>query len=508
MPDEDFKFVIVGGGTAGWLTALYVKKHWPNSSVTVIASTEIGILGAGEGSTPHFIDFLKEIDITPAELIKHAKGTFKNGVKFTNWNNDGKSYYRGLLNHLTIDFDIDTFTHRDIRLAQLDCIANGKNFDAITGMRLISDRHQVKYYKETYNQAGPISMHFDANLLAKYLETVGLHRGVVLLDDEVTDFNTVDKKISSVVLKNNKEQCCDFIFDCSGLRRLIIGKFYNSPWSSYNHLLTVNRAIPFFIKNDTNHIPPYTESIAMKHGWIWKIPVQGRFGCGYVFDSNHITTEEAKQEVIEYLGFEPEFPREFSFDAGTYDRVCVENCVAVGLSAGFAEPLEATSIWVAMTSLRILKDRLVSIVNNDPVIINEYNDMIKTFNDDILNFLYFHYITQRNDTDFWKNYKTNPRMPDIVKWIKDIGSQAVPSKEDFEYMNLVLSSELSFVHTDAYNSVHYLPIAAGTGFFSPEVSAQQLDGQRANITGIEQKYEEISSNLMDHFDYIKYLQST
>jgi len=508
MPDEDFKFVIVGGGTAGWLTALYVKKNWPHSSVTVIASSELGILGAGEGSTPHFIDFLKEIDITPAELVKHAKGTFKNGVKFTNWNNDGESYYRGLLNHLTIDFDIDTFTHQDIRLAQLDCIANGKNFDTITGMRLISDRHQIKYYKDTHQQAGPISMHFDANLLAKYLETVGLSRGVVLLDDEVIDFNTVDNKISGVVLKNNKQEPCNFIFDCSGLRRLIIGKFYNSEWASYNHLLTVNHAIPFFIKNDTNHIPPYTESIAMKHGWIWKIPVQDRFGCGYVFDGNRITTEEAKKEVIEYLGFAPEFPREFSFDAGSYDRVCIENCVAVGLSAGFTEPLEATSIWVAMTSLRILKDRLTSIVNNDSVIINEYNVMIKTFNVDIMNFLYFHYITHREDTEFWKSYKTNPHMPDIVEWIKDIGSRAVPSKEDFEYMNLVLSSELSFVHTDAYNSVHYLPIAAGNKLFSPVVAGQQLDGQVANIAGIEQKYEEISANLVDHFEYIKYLQST
>jgi hypothetical protein len=161
-----------------------------------------------------------------------------------------------------------------------------------------------------------------------------------------------------------------------------------------------------------------------------------------------------------------------------------------------------------MTSLQMLKNRLLPIVNNDVVITNEYNDIIKTFNADILNFLYFHYITPREDTEFWKHYKNNPNMPAIIKWIKDVGERSVPSKEDFEYMNLVLSSELSFVHYDAYNSVHYLPIAAGTKFFKPNVAGQQLDGQVANIASIEQKYEEISSNLMDHFEYIKYLQST
>jgi len=350
MPHENFKFVIVGGGTAGWLTALYVKKNWPNSSVTVIASTEIGILGAGEGTVPSFIDFLEEVDIPVEDIIKNARGTIKRGILFTNWCGTQDQYIH--------------------------------NFDMLG---------RDKY-----------ALHFDASLLAKYFESVALTRDIKLIDDEVVDIHATDSTITSIHLKSAGPVTADFVFDCSGFGRLIIGKFYKSPWQSYSNTMPVKRAIPFFLPNDNISLPEYTEAIAMRAGWIWKIPVQGRYGCGYVFDSNQITDDQAREEIREYLGHDFTSPRIFDFEAGAYKFPWIGNCLAVGLSAGFIEPLEATSIHMQLVTLKIFKQTFGSAMGS-----YKLNSDLHELNSDVVSFLYLHYMTDRNDTDFWKKFTKN-----------------------------------------------------------------------------------------------------
>ena len=350
-----FKYVIVGGGTAGWLTALFVKEKFPYSDVTVIASSEIGILGAGEGTTPPFINFLAKIKINPDEIISNCLGTVKTGIKFTNWCGDTKHYYHNFL----------------------------------------SDTRQ-----------GDSALHFDANLLAKYLQTVGIERGIKLVDDEVTDVCTdSNNNITGLMLKDKTSIDLDFVFDCSGFRRLIIGKHYNAKWASYKKILPVDRAMPFFLQNDNTNLPVYTEAIALRHGWMWKIPVQGRYGCGYVFDSGRATDSEIKEEIEEHLGHEIVSPRMFSFDAGCFEDTWINNCVAIGLSSGFSEPLEATSIWVQITSLTFLLKNINGIISIDAGAKRRYNDAVKTMNSEIAKFLHFHYLTNRQDSDFWRSFE-------------------------------------------------------------------------------------------------------
>jgi tryptophan halogenase len=337
-------FAIVGGGTAGWLTALYINRHFPNDSVTIVASSEIGILGAGEGTTPPFMDFLKEVGIEEKELIDNCKATRKYGIKFTNWNGDGDVYYH--------------------------------NFSE-----------------------GLYALHFDASLLAKYLETVAISRGVNLIDDiVVSNTDTVLYTGSGLEVKY------DFLFDCSGFKRVFL---QNRVWNKYD--MPCKRAIPFFIPHD-NNFEEVTESIAMKYGWIWKIPVQGRYGCGYVFDSNMTTDEEAQQEVRDWLGRDIEFPRVFNFEAGSYEDVWVNNCLAVGLSANFIEPLEATSIWVQILTLKIFVEQF-----GNPNAQEKLNSDIRDINEDILSFLYLHYMTERKDTDFWTNFEVYNKMPEKLE---------------------------------------------------------------------------------------------
>jgi len=356
--DNLFRYVVLGGGTAGWLTALYVKENFPYSDVTVIASSEIGILGAGEGTTPPFINFLKEINISFDDIVTHAKGTIKKGIKFTNWSGNKKQYFHNFESGLT---------------------------------------------------QGNTALHFDANLLAKYLQSKGLERGIKLIDKEVTSIQGKDN-ITGLILKDNSIVPLDFVFDCSGFKRLIIGKHYNTPWKSYQSILPVNRAMPFFLENNNKNLPEYTEAIAMKHGWMWKIPVQGRYGCGYVFDKSHATDEEIKNEIEEYLNVEIISPRMFSFDAGCYETTWINNCVAIGLSSGFAEPLEATSIWIQTESIQYLLKSITGIISNNINAKKGYNLAIQNMNSEIANFLHFHYLTERDDTNFWNSFNQNERI--------------------------------------------------------------------------------------------------
>jgi tryptophan 7-halogenase len=356
MPDENFKFVIVGGGTAGWLTALYIRKYWPKTDVTVIASSDIGILGAGEGTVPSFIDFLKDVDIPVEDIIQTAKGTVKRGIKFTNW-----------------------------------C---GKNDQYIHSFEVLG--------------ADKYALHFDASLLATHLESVALTRNIKLINDEVVSINAIDDHIHSIDLKSLPTVDADFVFDCSGFRRLIIGEFYQSPWQSYSNTMPAKRAIPFFLPNNNVDLPEYTEAVAMRAGWIWKIPVQHRYGCGYVFDSNKISDEEAKQEIRDYLGHDFVSPKTFNFEAGTYKFPWIGNCLAVGLSAGFVEPLEATSIHMQIITLNLFKQVFGSVLGS-----YKLNNDLKELNEDILSFLYLHYLTGRNDTEFWSKFSEN-KMPEKV----------------------------------------------------------------------------------------------
>lgn len=395
-----YKIVIVGGGTAGWLTALNMNKFMPYSEVTVVASSEIGILGAGEGTTPHFMDMLDRLGITEQELFDNCRATYKRSIKFTNWNGDGTEY-------------------------------------------------DHPFWDNKY------AVHFDARLLAEYLRTVAVSRGVTYIDDKVETINSnPDGSIKSLKL-SNREIETDFVFDCSGLKRLIIGKHYGVEWKSYEPHLPAKRAIPFFIPREESDTQDYTGAIAMKNGWIWKIPVQGRFGCGYVFDSDFCTDEEAIEEIKQMFG-DVEIPTKFDFKAGCYKETWVKNCIAIGLSAGFTEPMEATSIWIQVQSLLVTLKLLPRYISNGDLTIKYYNEAIQEMNNNLMIFLHLHYLTKRKDSEFWKTFTEKNSTPEYLLKIRDIINERPLDKNDFEKMNDVMP-------TFELNS--WLTVGQGVGYF-------------------------------------------
>jgi tryptophan halogenase len=403
--------VILGGGTAGWLTALYLNKHWKDISITLIESSEIGILGAGEGSTQLFTQLLRELNIDEKDFINQTNSTIKIGIDFERWRNDNSKY---------TNYFIDDWALNDML-----------------------NLYDLNYYTQI-NSA--YAYHFDARLVAEYFKNISIQRGVNHIDTIVTDIKLdINNNVELLCLNNNTTIKVDFIFDCSGFARNIIGKTYKSEWMDYTEFLKVNSAIPFFLPQTDNSKVTKTRAIAMKYGWMWQIPLQNRWGCGYIFDNHYINSAEAKIEVEELLGYQIESNRTIEFNPGSFKDVWIGNCIAIGLSSGFLEPLEATSIMTTILQLDRLKKYWDS--NN----INQYNIEVQSINEENMAFIYYHYMCDRNDTDFWKQYNSRHIHPNILNKVingdKDfIINDEIELKEIFKH---------SLYNTHTWKTINY-----------------------------------------------------
>ena len=439
------KILVVGGGTAGWLTALMVKRKMPNFIVSLVESEEIGILGAGEGTTPSFVSIMDWLDISLKELVENTGCTLKTGIKFTNWTPSNDYYYHNfgsnmpeISPNLQNTFN-ETFNQNSLYYLMTAYHKINKKESDYSSM--INERNKAPYlYVEDKKQDNPLlnyqqlayyAVHFDARKLANFLKQKGIERGIERIEGKVVTINTDNNNnISNVILENSLKIETDFVFDCSGLGRIIIGKHYNAEWKDLSNKLTTNAAIPFFLpKAEENNLPSYTESIAMKYGWIWKIPLQHRYGCGYVYNSKLVSYDDAKKELEEYLGFSVESPKSFSFTPGYYKNTWIKNCVAVGLSSGFLEPLEATSIWTSLYFLQILLSDVSQLFNDSEKSREYYNSRFCDWWEQTADFIFLHYMGKRDDTDFWKHYNEN--VPNSIKEIFIRWESSVPTFNEF-----------------------------------------------------------------------------
>jgi tryptophan 7-halogenase len=454
--------VVAGGGAAGWITALYLKKLYGSFNITLIESTSIGILGAGEGSDPLLTNFLNLVDIELDDIVKNCDATIKTGIKFTNWNNDGKFYYHPFMVKYATQLGMDDLQLKTSSLI-ISSIFKNKNFSDINFIEKISEESRVPFIsknnkytnlKESYEILSDYAIHFNASKFANRLKQIGLDRGINLIDEIITEVDLdIANNVESLTLENNKKVFCDFVFDCSGLNRLIIGKIFNSKWKSYKDFLPVDSAVPFFLK-PTEEIPPYTEAISMKYGWMWKIPLQTRTGCGYAYDSSLISENDAIKEIEDYLGYEPEYPRKdkggFSFNAGCYEESWINNCIAVGLASSFIEPLEATSISGTLILLKRLLENPEWLFENNNEIKNSFNKFVFDFSNHVSEFIYFHYLGERNDTDFWKKFSYE-NAPEKLKEKMSLWNERFPNTDDSTVYRLYNSWLLVGLGVNAIN---------------------------------------------------------
>jgi tryptophan halogenase len=448
------KIVILGGGTAGWLTALQVRKLFSKAEIILIESTSIGILGAGEGSVPLLTGFLKSLDIDLGEFKQECDATFKLGINFENWNGDGKSYIHPFIPTLGDSLDFKQLNAQNINSKEgipnsnnayylLNLIANGEDLNEKLPVNNLIVNKKSPYYKQDgqIKKSTDFSFHFNARKLAKYLRGKGEERGIKVIDGEF-DRALLNEKdyITGLLLKDGSYFESDFVFDCSGFKRLLIGETYKTEWISYDEHLTVNSAIPFFLPQTEKVIRPETRAIAMKYGWMWQIPVTGRYGCGYIYDDRFINQAQAKAEVEEMLGHSIESDKVFKFNAGRYKEVWRNNCIAVGLSAGFTEPLEATSLMITINHLLGL-DTTSMFLDNQPTR-DLYNKFLEDLNEESMNFIYYHYLSERKDTEFWETYNTRTKMPQKLGKMLDLWKVRPPKDKDIYLIGSIGSFDM------------------------------------------------------------------
>lgn len=409
---KKLNLIVLGGGTAGWFTALFIKKVLPSADVTLVESKDLGIVGVGEATTPHIPKFLEYVDLDIKDILLKTNGTIKNGIRFDNWNGDGKNYFHSFTDNLSSWSMPGIYAN--------DC-------DEYYFKLLINKQLPFEDYIYQHKLASELkidlktawAIHFDATSLAKYLEDAGIKRGITTVDAKLEGVkNNNQGLITSIVLDNGQTVDCDFVFDCTGFHRKLIGEHYKTPWISYSKWLPMKKGIPFWLPREEK-TRPYTQAIAMKYGWMWKIPLQHRIGSGYIFDSDYIDEKQALKEAEAYYGQELEIRKIIPFEAGRFKDVWVKNCMAVGLSSSFLEPLESTSLWVTTIQLTTFKQFLNSLVTLDEHSINTFNEYFVDLVDEAMNFIYLHYMTKRSDSEFWRDFRKKNPLPDKLAAIQE-----------------------------------------------------------------------------------------
>jgi len=417
MSDEPkVRVVVVGGGTAGWMTAAALTKLLPRRcSVHLVESEAIGIVGVGEATLPHVRGFNDRLGINEADFMAATRATFKLGIEFRDWGRPGDSYIHpfGTFGSGKGTIDFHQYWNR-VRQAGAHVPPIGEFSMAVTMAylnRFARPDADPDRISSTFNYA----YQFDATLFAPYLRRIAEDLGAKRTEGRIVDVQLDGESgdVTALKVEDGSTVKGDLFVDCSGFFSLLIGKALGEPFQDWSQWLPCDRAVAMPCRTKTP-LTPYTSAIAMPAGWRWRIPLQHRTGNGYVYSSAFTNDDEARAAIVEAVEGEPiAEPRVLKFKAGRRNRSWVRNCVAIGLASGFLEPLESTSIYLiqaAISSLvELFPDREISPLDRD-----EFNRLIDLEYDRIRDFLILHYhATKRSGQEFW-DYVRTMQVPETL----------------------------------------------------------------------------------------------
>jgi tryptophan halogenase len=345
------------------------------------------------------------------------------------------------------------------------------------------------------------SYHFDAHRVGQYFKKIVTAQGCRHIDSEITHVEVDNSGIQSVELANGETIAADFFIDCTGFSRKLTTAL-GVDWISYKKHLPVDTAMPFLVDyKPGEHVEPVTTAWAQKAGWMWKIPTADRYGCGYVFDSRFITNEQAQEEIESALGHKITPIRFLKFETGRLEKLWHKNCLAVGLSAAFAEPLEATSIHSTIVQLNrfifnYLKDTPEDTINTGAQAI--YNRRMGKMYDDFKEFLVLHYQTKRTDSEFWRWIGTGATCTELVKNIIELSKTKLLQAEDFD-------SYFGYAGHPLWNWV-----LIGLGYIGKQTADRELQFYSADKSDLEFRWElyvdsiaKNSSNMLPNSYFVK-----
>jgi len=401
--------LIVGGGTAGWLTAAFLAHTLGTTAggvrVTLVESSEIGIIGVGEGTFPSIRGTLNAIGLDEARFVRECDATFKQGVNFVDWSLVGERYFH--------PFNAPSQRPGAPELMPYWLLgeAGGRAFaDAVSMQQRVADASRAPKRASDGDWLGPMNYayHFDAGkfatLLAAHAQALGVERVIATVDRvERRD----DGGIAAVVTRERGALSADLFVDCTGFRALLIGEALGAARKPLNDVLFVDRALAVQVPYPAadTAIPSYTISTAHAAGWTWDIGLHRRRGVGYVYSSRHASDEQAERVLRDHVGPAAEALtlRFLQLDTGYRETPWIGNCVAVGLSAGFLEPLESSGIGLIEAAAYLIGYLFPADGNFEPAA-RQFNEQMRARFERIVDFLKLHYaLTRRDDHAFWRD---------------------------------------------------------------------------------------------------------
>ena len=413
---EPLDIVIVGGGTAGWMCAAALSSTVDPAlyRISLVESDEILTVGVGEATLPQMKDFNDYIGIIEADMMSKTNATFKLGIEFINWGFQNSSYIHPFGVHGKPIGGVE-FHNQWVRANLAGYSNNVEDFSyAITACR-----HKKFDFPtndpESINATYSYAYHFDALLYARYLRQFSEKLGLTRIEGKIIDVKCHPESgdITTLHLESGQMITGDLFIDCSGFRGLLIEQALQTGWEDWSHWLPCDRAIAVPCER-TKELLPYTQSIACDAGWQWRIPLQNRIGNGYVFCSEFMNADEATTSILDTLeGPALAEPKVISFKAGRRLKSWNKNCITLGLSSGFLEPLESTSIYLIQIAIMNLL-QLLPRKNIDPALSTEFNRRVGDEYERVRDFLILHYhANTKGGKGLWE-YCQNMEIPDSL----------------------------------------------------------------------------------------------
>ncbi|TPG42839.1 tryptophan 7-halogenase [Sphingomonas koreensis] len=396
--------VIVGGGTAGWMAATLLAKRLERQdiAITVVESSAIGTVGVGEATTPAIRDYFRAAELDEQAVMKASNATIKLGIRFDGWTGEGTSFFHpfGLYGVASNNVAFHHYWLKARAAGDRRPIGDYCLATQLAAANRFRPPHRPAPDYAFFDWA----VHFDAGLYARHLRDVAKARGVRHIDarvrDAIRDGDTgliaaIDTEEAGVIAG-------DLFVDCTGFRSLLLGQALDEPCVDWTDLLPCDRAVAMPCAHGDGALTPYTQAIAMPAGWRWRIPLQHRVGNGYVYSSKHLSDDAAIATLTGALEGEPlGEPNLIRFVTGHRRRFWAGNCVALGLAAGFLEPLESTSITLIFSGI----ERLLHLFPDrsfDPALAEDYNRITTLEYERVRDFLLLHYWAARRDEPLWQ----------------------------------------------------------------------------------------------------------
>lgn len=483
----------------------FCRQHHVRVELTVVDSSKIPTIGVGEGTTAIFKTFLDSFGLDEQEFLWETRGTVKYGIRHRDWRRLGHEYDGPIddPHFLVPRAEPDGFEYLNAH-----CVAAGRSVADVHLFEHLLRKGLSPVRRNTSGRLIPNNpflhaFHIDNVQVGRYLRKKS--KGIAVIDDVMKgvtrDPDTGDLK--ALLLDESRRIEGDLFIDCSGFRQLLIETVFESGWVSYADDLPVNRAMPFFLEHDPDsEIPAYTLAWAQGSGWMWQIPTQDRLGCGYVYCDEYLAPEQAQLEIEAKLGHPVEPRQDIRFKVGRVREAWKGNCVAVGLSAGFLEPLEATSIHSTLVQLILFaKEYLRDALDGNVSGRDRFNKRIGRQFDDFKTFLNIHYRSERRDTPFWRHVRENclgeESQRRLEKWRREM-----PAMKHFDsYL-----SGLPHVETQLY-----YPVLDGLGLLDQNLARSEMRKRnlkhpaQRQFQDLQAEYRRMIQGSLGHREYLSQL---